>query len=566
MTSPAEKEPAPRPRDAVTRAVVAVSLFVIIASAGLVLTFGHGRDQSIYALVAREMLAGKMPYRDAFDFKPPGIFLVYALARALFGGAQIGIRILEVASMGLTCFGLVRLSDLAFGKRTVGFMAGALASQVHAQLDFWHTAQPETFGGTMTVWAIVLAFRADRSEKNRAFFLQWLASGVLFGAAGLMKPPLAFGGAAIAGLYAVRTILAARAEKKTLLGFRAWAPLAATAVGGALPIGIVLAWFAAKGALSDMREVLLVFTPEYTRISWKNQSVLPMAYYGVKEWLMAYSSTLLLGLLLLLALRPEKRERDGVFALLACIFVHIAGIVAQAKFFPYHWGATFPLTAALSALGFEKAIDMGRKKGPLALGAIAAGVLLIAPARCSVPNFDDWSFGYRSYRRVSLLVRPEGEKAWDELASVADVNASENRAVAAFVRERTKPGDPIYVWGFECAIYDMAERPLSSRYIYNVPQRALWSAKPMQARLMSELQAKPPAAIVVELHDVFPMVTGTTDDSAISLFKFPELRAMLERRYDFVTRMGDFDIFMRREKDRGPDRDETENEGEGEPP
>ncbi len=214
MTSSAEKEPASRSGDAVTRAVVAVSLFVIVASAGLVLTFGHGRDQSIYSLVAREMLAGRMPYRDAFDFKPPGIFLVYALARALFGGAQIGIRILEVASMGLTCFGLVRLSEMLFGKRTVGFMAGALASQVHAHLDFWHTAQPETFGGSLTVWAILLAFRADRSEKSRAFLLQWVGSGVLFGMAGLMKPPLAFGGAAIAGLAAVRTVLAARSEKK----------------------------------------------------------------------------------------------------------------------------------------------------------------------------------------------------------------------------------------------------------------------------------------------------------------------------------------------------------------
>lgn len=564
MTRPAEKEPASRSGDAVTRAILGVSLFVIIASAGLVLTFGHGRDQSIYALVAREMLAGKMPYRDAFDFKPPGIFLVYAIARVLFGGAQIGIRILEVASMGLTCFGLVRLSEMMFGKRTVGLMAGALASQVHAQLDFWHTAQPETFGGTLTIWALVLAFRGERTETNRAFFLHWVASGVLFGAAGLMKPPLAFGGAAIAGLAAIRTILAAREEKRALFGFRAWAPVVATAIGGALPIALVLGWFAAKGALSDMREVLLVFTPEYTKISWKNQSVLPMAYYGVKEWLMAYSSTLLLGLLLLLGLRPEKNEREGVIALLACIFVHIAGIVAQAKFFPYHWGATFPLTALLAALGFEKAIAFGRKKGPLVLGGIALGVLLIAPARCAVPNFDDWSFGYRSYRRVSLLVRPEGEKAWDDLASVADVNASENRAVAAFVRERTKPGDPIYVWGFECAIYDMAERPLSSRYIYNVPQRALWSAKPMQARLMKELQAKPPAAIVVELHDVFPMVTGTADDSAISLFKFPELRAMIERRYDFITRIGDFDIFLRREKDRGPDQEETDGD-EGAP-
>ena len=52
------------------------------------LCFGYGRDQGIYAVVARAMLDGGMPYRDAWDFKPPGIFLIYALARALFGEAQ----------------------------------------------------------------------------------------------------------------------------------------------------------------------------------------------------------------------------------------------------------------------------------------------------------------------------------------------------------------------------------------------------------------------------------------------------------------------------------------------
>src|SRR5262249_36787929 len=117
-------------------AVAVGCILVIVFCTGLVLTFDHGRDQAIYALVAREMLHGKMPYRDAFDFKPPGIFIVYAIARALFGPAQVGIRIIEVASMLGTAWGLIRLSEIFFERRIVGLLAAALDAQVHAQLDF----------------------------------------------------------------------------------------------------------------------------------------------------------------------------------------------------------------------------------------------------------------------------------------------------------------------------------------------------------------------------------------------------------------------------------------------
>ena len=97
---------------------------------------------------------------------------------------------------------------------------------------------------------------------------------------------------------------------------------------------------------------------------------------------------------------------------------------------------------------------------------------------------------------------------------MADVDAAQNRAVAQFLREHTEAGDAVFVWGFEPVIYDLADRPLASRYIYNVPQRATWSSGPMQETLMRDLGAAPPKAIVVEHGDVVPFVTGNNPDSA----------------------------------------------------
>ncbi|HTN87681.1 MAG TPA: glycosyltransferase family 39 protein, partial [Sorangium sp.] len=152
-----ERRAAGPARVAGARAIVAIALGAIAFLLLQILTYGYGRDQGIYAIVARAVLDGGMPYRDAFDFKPPGIFLIYALARALFGPAQWGIRALEVLGLAGMCLAMVSLAGRAFGDRRVGVVAAALAVLVHAQLDFWHTAQPESFGGMLTVLALLTA-------------------------------------------------------------------------------------------------------------------------------------------------------------------------------------------------------------------------------------------------------------------------------------------------------------------------------------------------------------------------------------------------------------------------
>ena len=43
------------------------------------------RDEGEYAYIAQRWLAGDVPYRDAFDQKPPGVFLFYAAAFAVGG-------------------------------------------------------------------------------------------------------------------------------------------------------------------------------------------------------------------------------------------------------------------------------------------------------------------------------------------------------------------------------------------------------------------------------------------------------------------------------------------------
>src|SRR5687768_15789317 len=90
--------------------LVILAWATILFSVAQIVLFGFGRDQSIYAVVADAIQAGQMPYRDAWDFKPPGIHLVYALAQALFGRTMLAPRLLEVAGLTVAIYGLTQLS------------------------------------------------------------------------------------------------------------------------------------------------------------------------------------------------------------------------------------------------------------------------------------------------------------------------------------------------------------------------------------------------------------------------------------------------------------------------
>ncbi|WP_437645215.1 glycosyltransferase family 39 protein [Sorangium sp. So ce362] len=563
-----------------SQAIHAISLGAIAFLLLQILTYGYGRDQGIYAMVARAVLDGGMPYRDAFDFKPPGIFLIYALARALFGPAQWGIRVLEVLALAGMCLAMTSLAGRAFGDRRIGVVAAALAVLVHAQLDFWHTAQPESFGGVLTVVALLVATPRGRADAPRPApgAAALIASGVLFGAAGLLKPPLAGGGVVLAAALAAPALVElarrgsalarrgpargagrdeleaarpaiegapARATATALL-LAALRPALLIALGGVLPVLACVAWFAAKGALGDLWEVLFVFTPHYTALGWRDASVLDLAWHGVGEWFIRYSGPIALGLVCLLALRPDRHERADVALLSGVIAMHLVGVVMQAKFFPYHYGATWPLTAMLAALGLWKAWLRCVRLGARAAAALVAVLLATAFARSATKDVAD-DYLARCAERIALLAagaRDQGRL--DRLASVADVNAAANRAVAAWLRERVAPGRPVFVWGFEPVVYDLADRPSATRYLYNVPQRAAWARQEARDALMRDLAASPPTAIVVERHDVFPSVTGDALDSRDTLDGFPALADLIDDRYELAVRIEDFEIYLER--------------------
>lgn len=493
-----------------------------VALLGRLLELEYGLDQGIYAVVSDSLLRGGAPYRDAWDFKPPGIFAVFALARGLFGPSMRSVRIVEAAGFASLFPAYAIYARRFTGSAIAGVLGAALAVAGHVWLGFWQTAQPESFGAVLIAWALVATTTEVGARRRQE--LAWAVAGALYGMAALLKPPLGGGILVSAGFAAV-------AEARRGGGARAaFRPLAAHALGGLLPVAATLLFFAAHGALGDLAEALFVFAPAYTRINYAHGTLGGFLYRAVVTLLIRFAALAWAGVALLAVLpRLGPRERIGAAHVGGVLAMLVLGVAVQGRFFPYHFGVAVPLLALLGGWGLAKLARWAPRGVPL--GTVATALLVVAVAHRSglhgpVPG----GFLHR-------VGRIDDGRAWNV----------PNRRVAERVAALTSPDDTIYIWGFRPGLYDLSRRRPASRYVYNAPQRTTWAARRTRPVLMEELRAARPAAILVEHGDEHPGTTGNWRDSATALQRFPALRTLLETSYREVETVGDFTIHLRRE-------------------
>lgn len=527
---------------------------VAVACLQLVL-YGYGRDQGVYGVIADGILAGRMPYRDVWDIKPPGIFVIFAAANAVFGRHMASIRLVEAAGMVAMVFGFRTVARAAALPVAAGVVGGALAVLANVELGFWHTSQSESFAGVFTVCALALAARvwqridAPATRRDRLTSVPMLSAlfgiGVLGGAAFLLKPHLAV------GPLACTLVLSIAMWRRTRSAGKASLPWAMSGLGALLPIAALVVWFVARGAWPALHWTLFDYTPSYSRLSWKYD---PFVLLGVAWLLLFYVCTFVVpaGVIAAMKLPPLSSAEPRLGRLLfAIVALHMFAIAAQAKFIGYHWAASLPLVAFIAGIGIYKVWRKVRVYGPLAVLLFATALVALDVARTPLYQKLDLElpevehFWPRSWDRMVSLVTgsPSREELDAKLYRLEDSALDDNRTVGREVARRTKPDDFVFVWGFEPAVYWFAERQPATRFITNQAQRAKHEQAALRAELMQDLRAHTPRVIVVQHEDVMPHVTGDDLDSSGALATFPELRSFLATRYRYVESLRDFDIY-----------------------
>ncbi len=444
------------------------------------LLYPLGRDQGLFFYIGREWLQGSIPYRDAFDQKPPLIHAIYALGIAVFGEHPWAIRACELGwvvalgwVVGASCAG-----DGAPAPGLRGLGAFALSVLYFGYFGFWDTAQTEIWAGGFVVLALWAALRI-RGDVWRP-----VCCGLFGGLALLAKPT------ALLPLLPVFAVVGVRS-------FRRGAVVeVATLLGAALvPPLLAVAYFFALGALPSAIEAVVYANRHNLEHEARFGSTAGVIAHALGVASTAHPLSTLILFVPVLACTVAARRRDtallGRHALcLALIVAAFASVCVQRKFYWYHWGIVVPVGAVAAVQGLKDLVSI--RAAPVLGAVVLAGTYAVTwPARV-------WAhLAVRSAEYAAgKLPRSDFLREFD-LPGFYDYARDER--IGIWIGAHSGPEDLVAVRGFEPAIYAVARRRAPTRFFWTewlndsrrAYRRSEWLAEDRTA-----LIARPPRYVV----------------------------------------------------------------------
>ena len=408
------------------------------------------------------ILRGDLPYRDAIEIKPPGVFYLYALAIGLFGASTEAVRIFTALYALLTVtavFGVAR--------HISGVRAGLCAALVYGIFSTFPLLQGGSSNTvvflvlplTMGVWFFLRA--ADTHNRSQ---LVW--SGLCAASAMLIKP-VALPVLALFFLLIPFFRTAEGRAKGALLNLAAFTlPLLLCALA-------VIGYFFLRGGLDDF----LYWTVEFPRRYKESEAGGPSLGQVLKYLSSSLVVPVLLGVPSALWLAGTKRTIKGILPILLILAACLA-IALPGKYFPHYFIIVIPFLAIPAGIGLDCITGMPRVPAILAL--------LVVLASFSFSVWKNYEF-YTVYSPETVSTEKYGTPIFVESVSVA-----------RYIREHTRPDDYIFQWGLEPELYFLADRRCPNPYLVSLLPG--WSKDPPQTlnEMMKSLIEKKPAYIVFQ--------------------------------------------------------------------
>ena len=247
MTYPAISLPVEKGRRRLgfkTRLLIALTLLALVVAPSLQLAptvIEQGRDSGIFAYTGKVIAEGGLPYRDAWDNKPPGVYYIDAFAFLLFGANRWAIWLIETISIFLTGGVLFALLSQVYEQRRMAWIgAGAFALLVRHPGLVSDTNFTEVYALLPQVICFWAGYQFLSRPERRWALLVGFSAGLAF----LTKQTTV--GMALAFIPA---ILLSRHE--ILRAKQRWLWLGATILGGLSSLAGAVLYLWVKGILGD---------------------------------------------------------------------------------------------------------------------------------------------------------------------------------------------------------------------------------------------------------------------------------------------------------------------------
>ena len=455
-----------------------------------------GGDQGLYGYAGQRILAGDVMYRDVWDQKPPAIAFVYAALWRLWPAEAI------VPGADLIAAGLVAWLLVTIGKRRYSPIVGAAAATLFLLFGdpylqrlsgIYVRSQCEPFVALAVAASLVLLAHPQRARRHL------IGAGVAFAFAFWLKYN--------AAAYGIVLALAAWAWARD--ADRSWRPairdLSTMAAGFVAVAILVLAYFAANGALQDLRLATIDYNLRYSNETYAGRAdalrylvTFPLERAKVDPlWFVGGVGAVLIA-------RKARANGSAVVAIGWLLSAVLSIAINGGRSLPNYFVQANPALALAAAAGLATVAGSSR----VLRGAVV--LLLIAGAwrvgsdtpvygwrLASLPGLvDNVRYDLQYVRgqidRDTYLGRFKGPKH----------DALEVERLAHLLRERTDGSDPILVFGFSGgSVLWKSERRSASRFFWSRPVTIGFEAdRPGYGSqgLLDDLQRRPPAMVALQ--------------------------------------------------------------------
>jgi hypothetical protein len=506
-----------------------------------------GADQALYGYIGQRILHGEVPYRDAWDQKPPGIHATYAVLWAIWPDERV------VPAADLVVAVATALLLLALGRRLGPPGTGEAAALIFLFLGdpAWGRlggvrarGQCEVFIGLVSTAGLLLLHRALDAGARRVQALAF-AAGALFGCAFVYKYN--------AGAVLIAAMLAApwwwrRDDAPTLAArLRGLLPAGvAVASGFVTVVATMLAIFAAVGAFDDLYHATISYNVFYSGETYASRfdMVGYLLRFPIERarvdglWFVGG-----LGCAVILITALIRRRRLGTPDILPVLWVAAACLsiaVNGSRSLPQYFLQAAPALAL--AFGLAAAWSLPRLGTPWRLLVVA----LVVVGLQRVVNVDkigdylawDLSAWTGSRSREDYLARFGGRDSGDKYSALAV------RELAHIITERVQPAETVLVLGFSPGALLQSERRSATRFFWSRPLIVGfgegWPGYGVSG-LLAELEARKPALVALQRRDWDP----DTIDSFTWFSRQPKLVTWLGRDYQSAGELGNFVLFRR---------------------
>ncbi len=467
------------------------------------------RDEGFYATVGRMLLHGGLPYRDAFDNKPPLVFGWYALSFLIFGEHIWAPRLLVSLLLAVTTLLVYFEGKLLFSARA-GIVA-ALAFGLSIGIAKFGTNANTEYFLVLPMTGSLVAFTMAQ-EKQQAHW--YLLSGLLNGVAILTKETALFPFVFLM-LFAVFST-EVKGQERT-----ATARNIGMMLTGSTLVGIITVLpFVLSGTLPQTFDATVIYTLQYVgdasllaRILYTLLTLVPLVAVAGPWVVLSVLATLD-------ARRNPEPHKHWLLAGWSC--ASFAGIVFVGRFSAHYYVQLLPGMSLLVVPGIRFIQWKFRRKA--ASGARYA-VLVAALAVVAL------SFAATIYGRSSVDSRHLAKARGDVLSKWE----TESAELATYIRANTSQDDLIYNLGFQTELYFYSERASPTRFLFDRP----FAADQRYAdEALRDIESRPPKYIIDSAR-FDPWEPGRYDASAI--------RAFIADRYEYVGKVYYADLYRLRD-------------------